>query len=81
MDRERQRGYNQAGLISKPPGRPPLNRAEGAALFRSSCTRCHSIAGVGPRSPSGGELDHYHLTQAQLAGLTRVMPTVRHLSE
>ncbi|GAC1317192.1 MAG: hypothetical protein NVSMB25_04420 [Thermoleophilaceae bacterium] len=63
-------------------GRTPTPApASGAAIFRSSCTGCHRIAGVGSRVPSGGELDHYHLTKAQIAGLTRVMPTPRKLSE
>lgn len=54
--------------------------ASGAQVFRNSCSACHSLAGVGAAQPSGGALDAFHLTPAQAASFTRVMPTAGTLS-
>jgi mono/diheme cytochrome c family protein len=47
---------------------------EGAAVFASSCTGCHTLAARPRVNPVGGSLRGYHLTVAQAEAAVRVMP-------
>lgn len=59
---------NGSGLHTHP------GLAEGEALFRSSCSACHTLAArPGLRLP-GGSLRGYRMTPAQVASFVRIMP-------
>jgi mono/diheme cytochrome c family protein len=53
----------------------------GQTVFAANCTACHSLTGIGPRRPMGGDLTGYRMSPAQVLLLTRSMPPAEHLSE
>jgi mono/diheme cytochrome c family protein len=54
-------------------GRP----ADGHAVFRSTCSGCHTLAGEGSPRPVGGDLGGYRMTTAEAETFTKIMPTRR----
>src|SRR3982751_5806433 len=61
---------------------PPPSLGEGARVFATSCTGCHSLDPVrGGRALPGGPLSGYRMTTAQLDSFVRTMPVPRPLSE
>src|SRR3954452_1690055 len=64
----------------KAPAPPSL--AEGAHVFASSCTGCHTLEPTrGRQAPPGGPLAGYRMTRAQLESFVRTMPVPRPLTE
>jgi mono/diheme cytochrome c family protein len=60
---------------------PASSLTEGARVFASSCTGCHTLtAGSGP-APAGGPLAGYRMTNAQIESFVRQMPVRRRLSD
>jgi mono/diheme cytochrome c family protein len=50
-------------------------RAFGAVLFARNCAACHSLIGNESERKQGGDLIGYRMTRAQMALMTRTMPT------
>jgi mono/diheme cytochrome c family protein len=66
------------GGASRQSGPPSL--AEGARVFASSCSGCHTLQpSTSGRVPQGGPLVGYRLTLPQLESFTKAMPTARRL--
>src|SRR2546425_7471714 len=62
-------------------GKPaPPSLTEGAQVFASSCSGCHTLGGGGRHPPPGGPLAGYRMTTAQLESFVRTMPVRRPLS-
>lgn len=55
--------------------RTPARTPSGAEVFARSCAACHSLIGNESLHKQGGDLAGYHLNRAQLALMTRSMPT------
>src|SRR3954447_14002758 len=55
--------------------------AEGARVFGSSCTGCHTLTPGSRPVPPGGPLAGYRMTNSQLESFVRQMPVRRRLSE
>src|SRR3954462_10492314 len=55
--------------------------AEGAQVFASSCTGCHTLNPGRGKAPPGGPLAGYRMTTAQLESFVRTMPVPRPLTE
>ncbi len=53
---------------------------DGAAIFASACSSCHTLAPNPHPSPVGGTLSGYGFTEAQVASFTRVMPLRKRLT-
>ena len=62
-----------AGLAGCGAGRTPA--PDGAALFRSQCTSCHTIAGNENRRTQGGDLLRFRIRRRQLLQFVGEMPT------
>jgi mono/diheme cytochrome c family protein len=60
-------------------GRPP-SLADGAKVFASSCSGCHTLAPGGRPVPSGGPLAGYRMTNPQIESFVEQMPLRRPLS-
>jgi mono/diheme cytochrome c family protein len=56
-------------------GSSPTRAPSGAEVFARSCAACHSLIGNESLHRQGGDLAGYHLNRAQLALMTRSMPT------
>jgi len=66
------------GTASKPA---PPSLAEGAHVFASSCSGCHTLTRGRGQAPPGGPLAGYRMTTAQLESFVRTMPVPRPLTE
>src|SRR4051794_2720643 len=55
--------------------------AEGARVFASSCSGCHTLTASRGPAPAGGPLAGYRFTTAQLESFVRTMPVPRPLSD
>jgi mono/diheme cytochrome c family protein len=60
-------------------GRPSL--AEGARVFATSCSSCHTLQPTRGTAPPGGPLGGYRFTNAQIESFVRTMPVPRPLSD
>jgi mono/diheme cytochrome c family protein len=67
------------GGAARNRGNPP-SLAEGAQVFASSCSGCHTLAPGGGPVPSGGPLAGYRMTNSQIESFVRQMPLRRPLS-
>lgn len=63
---------------SKPQHPPSL--AEGAHVFASSCSGCHTLAPTRGHVPAGGPLAGYRFTTAQIDSFVKTMPVARPLT-
>ena len=73
-------GSTLAGCGESAKPRPP-SLAEGARVFASSCSGCHTLQ---PRSgpvTGGGPLAGYRFSAAQIESFVRTMPVPRPLSD
>ena len=61
--------------------RPAPSVAEGARVFASSCTGCHTLYPTRGQAPAGGPLAGYRMTTSQLESFVRNMPVPRPLTD
>jgi mono/diheme cytochrome c family protein len=59
----------------------PPSAAEGAHVFASSCSGCHTLEPTPGQAPPGGPLAGYRMTTQQLQSFVRNMPVQRPLTE
>jgi mono/diheme cytochrome c family protein len=63
---------------AKPQSPPSL--AEGARVFASSCSGCHTLQPSRSHVPAGGPLGGYRFTTAELDSFVKTMPVPRPLT-
>jgi mono/diheme cytochrome c family protein len=60
---------------------PAPSQADGARVFASSCTGCHTLYPTRGQALPGGPLAGYRMTTSQLESFVRNMPVKRPLSD
>lgn len=60
---------------------PAPSAAEGARVFATSCTGCHTLYPTRGQARAGGPLAGYTMTRGQLESFVRNMPVPRPLSD